>query len=94
MTGEARTASVIAATELEALPGRQAGVPEDPPRARRQIAEQIAEVLASRRTALDRSPRRTRGVARGRVETAKQDLLGKIRGFFGIKSSANDQLIG
>jgi small-conductance mechanosensitive channel/CRP-like cAMP-binding protein len=83
MTGEARTATVVAATDLVCYridkPAFQSVLSETP-----SIADTIAEVLAMRRNALT-AVRDERDEQRGkRIQTAKQDLLGKIRGFFGI----------
>jgi len=83
MTGEARTASVVAGTDLEAYRVAKAAfqkILRDTP----TIADQIAEVLVSRRSALTAMRGERDEVRRSRVENAKQDLLGKIRGFFGI----------
>lgn len=82
MTGEARTASVVAATNLECYridkPAFQRILQETP-----AIADSIAEVLATRRLAL--SAAREVGDDKGvRMQKAKQDLVGKIRGFFGL----------
>ncbi|MEJ7602830.1 MAG: cyclic nucleotide-binding domain-containing protein, partial [Kofleriaceae bacterium] len=85
MTGEARTASVVAATDLEAYRVAKHAF-QQILRATPAIADQIAEVLVSRRTALSAVRDERDEVGRSRVETAKQDLLGKIRGFFGISS--------
>lgn len=83
MTGEARTASVVAATKLECYridkPAFQRILRETP-----AIADSIAEVLATRRTALTAARDEHSEDKGGRIQTAKQDLLGKIRGFFGI----------
>jgi CRP-like cAMP-binding protein len=83
MTGEARTASVIAATDMICYrvnkPAFQHILRETP-----SIADQIAEVLVLRRTALTAVRDEREDMKRRRVETAKQDLLGRIRGFFGI----------
>jgi CRP-like cAMP-binding protein len=87
MTGEARTASVIAASDLTCYRiGKQAF--ENILRATPSIADQIAEVLAQRKTALDTARDEHEDAKRRRRETAKQDLLGRIRGFFGL-SQAN-----
>ncbi len=87
MTGEARNATVIAATDMLCYRMNKEAFREVL-RETPAIADQVAEVLADRRAALssarddDRdSDRRTRH------ETAKQDLLGRIRGFFGIDST-------
>jgi len=84
MTGEARTASVIAATDMVCYrvdkPAFQRVLHETP-----ALADQIAEILAVRRTALTAMQSDREGLPETkRVENAKQDLLGRIRGFFGI----------
>lgn len=84
MTGEARTASVVAATDLNCYRVDKAAfqriLRETP-----AIADQIAEVLVSRRSALNTARDEREEHRRSRHETAKQDLLGKIRGFFGLE---------
>ncbi|MGN6109168.1 MAG: cyclic nucleotide-binding domain-containing protein [Kofleriaceae bacterium] len=86
MTGEARTASVVAATDMICYridkPAFQEILRETP-----SIADQIAEVLVHRRSALSAARDERDEVKRRRMETAKQHLLGKIRGFFGIDRS-------
>lgn len=83
MTGEARTANVVAASELVCYrvdkPAFERILREQP-----SIAELIAEVLATRRTALTAARDERDEGRRKRMATAKQDLLGRIRGFFGI----------
>jgi small-conductance mechanosensitive channel/CRP-like cAMP-binding protein len=83
MTGEARTASVIAATDTVCYrvdkPAFERILRETP-----AIADSIAEVLASRRTALASARDERDEQQRSGMERAKQDLLGKIRGFFGL----------
>jgi CRP-like cAMP-binding protein len=88
MTGEARTATVVAATDLvtyrvtkDAFHHILQHTPE--------IADQIAEVLVQRRSALSAARDERDDTRRKRMQTAKQDLLGKIRGFFGINGDAN-----
>jgi len=85
MTGEARTASVVAATDMTCYrvdkPAFQKLVHATP-----MIAEQIAEVLAARRQGLSAARDERDEIRRKRMETAKQDLLGKIRGFFGLSA--------
>ena len=85
MTGEARTASVVAATDLVCYridkPAFQQILQETP-----AVADTIAEVLATRRTALSAAKEDRHEMKQSRMIT-KQDLLGKIRGFFGIESS-------
>jgi small-conductance mechanosensitive channel/CRP-like cAMP-binding protein len=83
MTGEARTASVIASTDLVCYHVNKAAferVLRDNP----SVADQVAEVLALRRSALTAARDERAGDRQKRVEHAKQDLLGKIRGFFGM----------
>ncbi|MBL9012904.1 MAG: mechanosensitive ion channel family protein [Myxococcales bacterium] len=86
MTGEARTATVVAATDLvtyrvtkDAFQRILKHTPE--------IADQIAEVLVQRRSALSAARDERDDTRRKRMQTAKQDLLGKIRGFFGINDA-------
>jgi CRP-like cAMP-binding protein len=86
MTGEARTATVIAATELLCYRMNKTAFQEilkETP----AIADQIAEVLVMRRTALSAARDEREEVRRKRHETAKQDLLGRIRGFFGLDAN-------
>ena len=52
-----------------------------------EIADQIAEVLVQRRSALSAARDERDDTRRKRMQTAKQDLLGKIRGFFGINDA-------
>jgi small-conductance mechanosensitive channel/CRP-like cAMP-binding protein len=84
MTGEARTASVVAATDLVCYridkPAFEHVLREMP-----AMADQIAEILVSRRTALSQVRDERDDLKRRRVETAKQDLLGRIKGFFGME---------
>ncbi len=86
MTGEARTATVVAATDLVTYrvtkPAFQAILRETP-----AIADQIAEVLVQRKSALSAARDERDDQRRNRMQTAKQDLLGKIRGFFGINDA-------
>jgi len=85
MTGEARTASVVAATDLLCYrvdkPAFQSIFRDTP-----SIADQIAEVLVARRASLSAARDEAEDVKRKAKDTAKQDLLGRIRGFFGIIS--------
>jgi len=86
MTGEARTATVVAATDILCYRISKAAfqeILEETP----AIADQIAEVLAMRRTALSAARDERDEVRKKRHETAKQDLLGRIRGFFGLDAS-------
>jgi small-conductance mechanosensitive channel/CRP-like cAMP-binding protein len=86
MTGEARTATVIAATDMLCYRMNKAAfqqILQETP----AIADQVAEVLVMRRTALSAARDERDEVRRKRHETAKQDLLGRIRGFFGLDAS-------
>ena len=83
MTGEARTASVVAATDLVCYCVDKL-VFEHILRETPAVVDQIAEVLAMRRMALDAARDEQDEQRKRRMETAKQDLLGKIRGFFGL----------
>jgi small-conductance mechanosensitive channel/CRP-like cAMP-binding protein len=86
MTGEARTATVIATGDLVTYKMNKAAfqqILQETP----AIADQIAEVLVLRRTALSAARDDREEVRRKRHETAKQDLLGRIRGFFGLDAS-------
>ncbi|MDB4961879.1 MAG: hypothetical protein JWP01_1878 [Myxococcales bacterium] len=84
MTGEARTATVLATSDLITYridkPAFERILRETP-----AMAEQIAETLIARRTALTAARDERDEVRRNRMETAKQDLVGKIRGFFGLE---------
>jgi small-conductance mechanosensitive channel/CRP-like cAMP-binding protein len=84
MTGEARTATVIATTDLVTYridkPAFQRILRETP-----GIADQIADILVTRRTELS-AVRDERDEARQtQIDTARRDLVGKIRGFFGLE---------
>ena len=86
MTGEARTATVVAATDMLCYRIDKAAfqsVLRDAP----AIVDHVAEVLAARKSALT-AARDGREDTRGaRDETTKQDLLGRIRAFFRIPSA-------
>jgi small-conductance mechanosensitive channel/CRP-like cAMP-binding protein len=86
MTGEARTASVVAASDVVCYrvdkPAFERILRETP-----AIADSIAEVLATRRMALEAARDEREEQRTSRMETAKQDLLGRIRGFFGLDRS-------
>lgn len=84
MTGEARTASVVAATDVVCYridkPAFQRVLHETP-----GVADQVAEVLASRRSELNTArDEREDEPQQGPNETTKQALLGKIRRFFSL----------
>ncbi|HVK88560.1 MAG TPA: mechanosensitive ion channel family protein [Kofleriaceae bacterium] len=84
MTGEARTATVIAATDAITYRVTKAAfqkVLEETP----GLAEQIADVLVARRTALTAAQTERDPAGQARIENARKDLVGKIRGFFGLE---------
>ncbi len=86
MTGEVRAATVVAASQLTcyriAKDAFQAVL-----RATPELAEPIAEVLAARREALSTARDERDDQKRERLDTAKYDLMKRIRGFFGIDGS-------
>jgi small-conductance mechanosensitive channel/CRP-like cAMP-binding protein len=86
MTGEARTASVVAATDMLCYridkPAFQIVLAQAP-----ALLDHVAEVLATRRVALTAARDDRDDTRRTRHETAKQDLLGRIRGFFRMPSA-------
>ncbi|HEY4179675.1 MAG TPA: mechanosensitive ion channel family protein [Kofleriaceae bacterium] len=83
MTGEARTATVIAATDLVTYRVDKPAF-EHVLRSLPQLSEQIAEVLVQRRAGLSQAQNERDEVRNKRMETARHDLASKIRGFFGI----------
>jgi small-conductance mechanosensitive channel/CRP-like cAMP-binding protein len=87
MTGEARTATVVAASDLVTYRMSKAAF-EEVLRGTPMIADQIAEVLASRKSALSAARDERESDRRKRVESEKRDLLGRIRGFFGLSDAA------
>ncbi len=83
MTGEVRTATVIAATDLVCYRMSKAAfqqVLEEKP----AIAEQVAEVLMTRKSALSAARDEHASDRKKRMDTAKRDLATRIRGFFGL----------
>jgi CRP-like cAMP-binding protein len=86
MTGEARTATVIAASDMVCYRMNKAAF-EEILKATPSIADQVAEVLALRKTALSAARDDLDEVSRRRHESHKQDLLGRIRGFFGLDAT-------
>jgi small-conductance mechanosensitive channel/CRP-like cAMP-binding protein len=86
MTGEARTANVVAATDLVTYRMNKAAF-EFVLRGTPSIADQIAEVLAMRRSALSAARDERESDRRQRMEHAKRDLVGRIRGFFGLSDA-------
>jgi len=86
MTGEARTASVIAKTDLVCYRMNKEAF-EHVLRETPSIADQIAEVLVTRKSELTAAQSERDDLRRKRVENAKQDLLGRIRGFFRLDAA-------
>jgi CRP-like cAMP-binding protein len=84
MTGEARTASVVATSDLLLYRVDKAAF-ERLLQRHPEIAEQVAEVLAARKMALDAARGELGEPTPKQLATAKQDLLGRIRGFFGLR---------
>jgi len=83
MTGEVRSATVVALTDLTCYRLDKRAF-ELLLRERPALADRVAELLAARREELI-SVRDQAGEARQRrLATAKQDLLGRIRGFFSL----------
>lgn len=82
MTGATRSATVVAATDLECY-RIDKPVFQDLVTARPEITEQVAELLTARREALESA----RGQGRPPTSRAeeKQDLVDRIRGFFGLE---------
>jgi small-conductance mechanosensitive channel/CRP-like cAMP-binding protein len=80
MTGERRSASVVAEGELRCFRIDKAAL-ERALAAHPELADKLASVLASRRVRLEAA--RERGDDGQRVERAKQDLLARISRFFG-----------
>lgn len=83
MTGESRTASVVAVTDVECYRCDKHAI-ESVLREMPLLAEQIAETLALRKTALSTAQSERDDSKKAIVEDAKKDLLGRIKGFFKI----------
>lgn len=83
MTGEPRSASVVATTDLDCY-RLDPEVFRELVRARPGLTDRVAEILAERREALESARDHADEQRKKRLETAKQDLLGRIRGFFSL----------
>jgi small-conductance mechanosensitive channel/CRP-like cAMP-binding protein len=83
MTGEKRSATVVAASDLVCYRLDKTAF-ENVLREHPDIAEQVAEVLAHRREELAAVKGELEDVRRRRLETEKENILGRIRGFFGL----------
>ena len=88
MTGEPRSATVVALTDVECFRLDRATF-QDVIRRRPEVAADIAEVLARRRVELEAAKENLGEEAkRRRLAAAKDHLLDKIRGFFGLAEKA------
>ena len=85
MTGEARSATVVAVTDLESYRLDKAAF-EALLHARPELVEKVAELLADRREALATVRDQASDARNRRLQTAKQDLLGRIKSFFSLES--------
>jgi CRP-like cAMP-binding protein len=85
MTGETRTATVLAATDLVCYRMNKAAF-ESVLRETPAMADQIAEVLATRKHELSAARDEHDHERKRRMETAKRDLASRIRAFFGVAS--------
>jgi small-conductance mechanosensitive channel/CRP-like cAMP-binding protein len=86
MTGEVRTATVHAATDLVCYRLNKSAfqqIIEETP----AIADQVAEVLMTRKSALSAARDEHESDRKKRIETAKRDLASRIRGFFGLDAA-------
>jgi CRP-like cAMP-binding protein len=81
MTGEPRRATITARSDIECYRLDKAGF-EKVLRSRPDVAGEMSRVLASRQTEL--TDRRESAEAGGRKSAQGEDILAKIRGFFGL----------
>jgi CRP-like cAMP-binding protein len=86
MTGESRTATVVAATDLVCYRMNKAAF-ETVLRETPAMADQIAEVLATRKSALVAARDEHEADRKSRMESAKRDFASRIRGFFGLDAA-------
>ena len=87
LTGEPRTASVVALTDVECY-RLDKSVFQEVLQARPGLAEQVAALLAERRVQIDAIREHLDAAARSRrVVTTRTDILGQIRDFFGLGDS-------
>lgn len=85
LTGAARSATVVAIEDVECYRLDKETF-ETILRRRPQVADQLAEVLAQRRIELEAAQENLDAATQSqRLDSSKSDLLGRIRGFFGIK---------
>lgn len=83
MTGEVRSATVVAVTDLECYRLDKTAF-EALLRERPQLADRVAELLAARREALISVRDQASEARNRRLATAQQDLLGRIKSFFSL----------
>ncbi len=84
MTGEKRSATVVAMTDVVTYRLDKEAF-EELMRSRPEISETVAEILAERRMRLDAARDQMDDGARSRKrQSTKQDILGRIRGFFNV----------
>jgi small-conductance mechanosensitive channel/CRP-like cAMP-binding protein len=84
LTGQKRSATVLAKTSVECYRLEKLGFQELVAK-RPELAEQIAHILAKRQTELSAVREDLdQATARERMRVASNDLLGKIRDFFGL----------
>jgi CRP-like cAMP-binding protein len=86
MTGEPRSATVVARTEVESYRlGKEAF--QEVLRSRPAVADEISSLLAQRRVELDAARETLDSEAEAALlSTARRDILKDIRGFFGLDS--------
>lgn len=88
LTGASRSATVVALEDSECY-RLDKGSFERVLQKRPQVADQLAEILAQRRVELEAAHDNLDAPTRdARLHHDKSDLLGRIRGFFGIKDSS------
>jgi CRP-like cAMP-binding protein len=84
MTGEKRSATVVATSDVLTYRLDKHAF-EDLIRSRPPIAEAVAELLTERKVSLEAARESVDDAARARRrQTTKQDILGRIRGFFNL----------
>jgi len=85
LTGEPRHATVIALTDVECYRLDKAGF-ETVLRTRPDIAGELSRVLAARE--VDLAGRKDAAAVAGRAPAGREDILARIRGFFGLGDAA------
>jgi len=89
MTGERRAATVVATSDLRCYRVDKRAF-EHVLREHPAIADEVVEVLAERRAALAAARDELADVRRHRLETERENLLGRLRGFFGLFEDTGD----